>query len=202
MRNLTIASVLLLLALAAGHVHGASQIFGSPCYEHASVVSRWGTHSYVADHSRGELYQSAYTAVAGGVKVRGWMHQHFVWDGDTGPATARFDFALCAEVALGTAISTVSIGVHGFLRDVSAASYPIDSTIYHYGRSSMGYDVFVAGNVVNKPVEMVKGHKYTVGYYVDVSAYCYPRSYCPMAHANMGEQGCSFWWQPTGVFEG
>ncbi len=202
MRILTIASVLLILTFACSQVHGAGQLFGRPSYEHAAVISRWGTHSYVADHSRGELLQAAYTAVAGGVKVRGWMHEHFVWNGDSGPATARFDFALCAEVALGTAISSVDIRVRGFLRDVTATKYPIDATIYHYSRTSAGYEVFIRGNVINKPVQMVKGHKYTIGYYVDVSATCYPRSYCPMAHANMGEQGCSFWWQPTGVFEG
>jgi hypothetical protein len=202
MKILAIVSLLLALALTAGNVHGASHIFGRPSYQHATVINRWGTHSYVADHSRAELFQSTYTAVAGGAKVGGWMHEHFVWDGDSGPATARFDFALCAEVALGTAISSVSIGVHGFLRDVSAASYPIDAMIYHYSRTSMGYEIFIDGDVINEPVEMVKGHRYTIGYYVDVSAFCYPRSYCPMAHANMGEQGCSFWWQPTGVFEG
>jgi hypothetical protein len=128
--------------------------------------------------------------------------ESFVWNGDSGPATARFDFALCAEVAVGTAVSIANIQVRGFLRDVTGVSYPIDVSLYRYYQSSLGYNVFIDGRVVNRPVEMVKGHSYTIGYVVDVSARCYPRSTCPMAHANVGEQGCSFWWQPTGVFGG
>jgi hypothetical protein len=190
------------IVLGANQVLAQDQIFSRPSYSSSNAVRGWGTHSYVADSGSTELCQAAYTAVLGGAKVRGWMHQHFVWGGETGPSTARFDYALCAEVALGSSYSNVDIKVIGFVRDVTTTKYPIYSTLFHYSRSSMGYDVFIHGGLANRPIEMVKGHSYTIGYLVDVSATCYPRSYCPMAHANMGEQGCSFWWQPTGVFDG
>jgi len=168
----------------------------------ASVRNWWGNAVPVYYYGRGELYLAAYTAVAGGVNVRGFMHKDFVWDNPTGPATARFDFALCAEVAVGTPVSGVEITVTGFLRDVTSTEYPIYSVLYSYTRSTLGYQVFITGGPRNIRLEMVKGHSYTIGYVVDVSAYCYLRSLCPMACANLGEQGCSFWWQPTGVFNG
>jgi hypothetical protein len=98
--------------------------------------------------------------------------------------------------------SYVDIKVKGYVRDVTTTKYPVSTTLYHYSRSSAGYDIFIQGGLTNRGIEMVKGHSYTIGYVVDVSATCYPRSYCPMAHVNMGEQGCSFWWQPTGIFGG
>jgi hypothetical protein len=194
--------LLSVILLGASQVLGQDKIFSRPDYSLSSVISRWGTYSFVADSSLTDLRQAAYTAVAGGLKVRGWMHKDFVWDGNSGPSTARFDFALCAEVALGLSFSYVDIKVKGYVRDVTTTKYPVFTTLYHYSRSSAGYDVFIQGGLANRGIEMVKGHSYTIGYVVDVSATCYPRSYCPMAHVNMGEQGCSFWWQPTGIFGG
>jgi hypothetical protein len=198
--NLKTVILLSVILLGAGPVLAQNQIYSRPDNAFSSVISRWGTYAGVADSGRYELKQAVYTAVAGGAKVRGWMHKNFVWDGDTGPSTARFDFALCAEVALGASFSFVEITVTGYLRDVTTTQYPVTSTVYYYSRSSMGYEVFLRGGLINEEVDMVKGHSYTIGYIVDVYAVCYPRSYCPMANVNMGEEGCSFWWQPTGIF--
>jgi len=194
--------MLAVLALAAQQAMAADWIFGSPQYAHTCTISRWGNAVTVSDYGRGEVYLSSYTAVAGGAQVRGYMHQDFVWDNPTGRGTARFDFALCAEVAVGTEISSVQITVTGFLRDITTTKYPINTVLYSYTKSNLGYELFITGGPQNLGVQMVNGHRYTIGYTVDVSAYCYPRSYCPMACANVGEQGCSFWWQPTGVFSG
>jgi hypothetical protein len=200
--QLKIVFLLSVIILGAGQVLAQDQLYSRPDQAFSNVISRWGTYSIVADSGRTELNQAVYTAVAGGAKVRGWMHKDFVWNGETGPSTVRFDFGLCAEVALGMSFSFVDIKVTGYLRDITTTKYPVFSTIYYYSRSSTGYDVFLKGGPANKQVEMVKGHSYTIGYVVDVSATCYPRSYCPMAHVNMGEQGCSFWWQPSGIFGG
>lgn len=194
---LIVVSVLL---LATQQVLAQDQIFGRPSYSFACVLSRWGNQVHVAEQRLGELYESAYAAVLGGVTVRGWMHKGFTWKGQTGSCTARFDFAFCGEFAVGTAVSSAEIRVIAFLRDVTTGGYPIDACVYRYRMSGPGYRVFIDGRVINKAVEMVKGHRYTIGYMVDVSASCYPRSPCPMANANVGEQGCSFWWQPTGIF--
>ncbi len=196
--------ILLLLFLSLGLEQALcyDQLYGRPGYKDTQVLSLWGNAAAVS-YARGtELRLAAYSAVAGGAHVRGWLHKDFTWNGASGPARARFDFALCAEVATGTSHSSVEIKVKGFLRDVSTAQYPVKVTLYRYYRASPGYKVFVHGDVVNKNIDMVEGHKYTMGYTVDVSATCYPRSYCPMAGANMGEKGCSFWWQPTGVYQG
>lgn len=178
------------------------QIFGHPGYSYACVVSNWGNTVFVARAGRAELYESAYTTIAGGVRVRGYQHQDFIWTGSSGRVTARFDFALCAEIAVGMAYSTAEISVTAFLRDVTTTKFPIQTVLFRYVKNTPGYNLFIDGGVFNIPVEMVNGHRYTIGYTVDVAATCYPRSYCPMAFANMGEQGCSFWWQPTGVFDG
>jgi len=194
--------ILAVLVVAAHQALAEDEIFGRPDYYSSQVVSWWGNAVWVMDPGGGELRESAYTAVAGGIHLTGQMHRSFTWTGASGPSTARFDFALCAEVALGTSYSNVNIRVTGFLRDVTTATYPIRTTLYSYWRSTPGYKMFLTGDVVNRPVEMTKGHTYTIGYSLDVFASCYPRSPCPMASANVGEQGCSFWWQPTGVFEG
>ncbi len=196
--------LILLLVLTTGLQQGLcyDQIFGSPSYSYSQVLSRWGNVATISNSQKGELHQAAYAAVSGGAHIRGWLHRSFVWNGDSGAGKARFDFALCAEIATGTSHSSVEIRVRGFLRDVSTGGYPIRTSLYKYYRSTPGYRLFLHGDVIDRDVDLVKGHKYTIGYTVDVSANCYPRSYCPMAGANMGEKGCSFWWQPTGVFEG
>lgn len=200
--KLKVVIILAVLVLGIQQALAQDQIFGRPNYAYSYTMSKWGNCACVSSHSTSELYEAAYAAVAGGAHIRGWMHRDFTWTGDSGPATARFDYAFCAEVAVGTAYSSVEIKVTGFLRDVTSCNYPIHTTLYRYSKSSAGYRLFIYGDVANKPIDMVEGHDYTIGYRVDVSAICYPRSYCPMACANVGEQGCSFWWQPTGIFGG
>jgi hypothetical protein len=190
------------LGLCIQQAVAQNQIFGRPNYGHSQVMSRWGNAVGVSSYRSGELHQAAYTALAGGVSVRGWMHKDLTWTGESGPAMARFDFALCAEIAVGLSFSRVDITVRGFLRDATSASYPIRTVLYRYSRSTLGYGIFLNGRVANQPTEMVKGHEYTIGYVVDISATCYPRSYAPTASVNLGEQGCSLWWQPTGIFGG
>jgi len=202
MRLEILSSTLILILLAVNQALAYDQVYGSPDYCWAGKMSSWGNSAYTIWHRAGELGLAAYTAVLGSIHLRGWMHRDLKWTDLSGPATARFDFGLCAEVFVGTPYAAARIVVTGFLRDIDSATYVIKKTLYTYAGYTSGYHLIVDGKVVNQPFEVVQGHRYTIGYTVDVYATCYPRSMCPTASVNMGEQGCSFWWQPTGIFAG
>ncbi len=202
MRSLILTVSLLSILLAISQAYAIDQVYGSPDYSWANKVAAWGNNAYTIGFGRAELREAAYTAVLGGVHLRGWMHKNIIWTDVSGPATARFDFGLCAEMFTGTPYAAGRIVVTGFLRDVDSTEYLINEVLYSYASYSSGYHLILDGRTINRPFKVVQGHRYTIGYTVDVYATSYPRSICPTASVNMGEQGCSFWWQPTGIFAG